>query len=49
MANYIKEKLILIKGDSGEPGDDATDTTVPLNTMFYYDGAEVPAGYEEEE
>lgn len=48
MANFIKEKQILIKGEAGEPGEDATDTTAPLNAMFRFDGETVPEGYEED-
>jgi len=48
MANYKKEKTIMLKGERGEKGDtEDGDVTAPLNAIIMVvDNAEIPAGYE---
>ena len=44
--NNTIEKTVLL---AGIPGDEATtgeDTTVPMDGVMYFDGDEIPQGYE---
>ena len=46
MANSIIKKTLLVKGDAGEQGDAGTDITLPINGLVFFEGEEIPEGYE---
>lgn len=47
MANHVINKVIMLRGEKGEKGDDGVDTTAPLNAIVMVaDNAEIPEGYE---
>ena len=47
MANYKIYKNIRITGDKGERGDaPIEDKTTPIKSIVFYDGEEIPEGYD---
>ena len=46
MPNKVIKKKLLIKGDKGDSGNDGVDKTVPKGGLLFYDGDEIPEGYE---
>lgn len=41
----VKEKQVLIKGETGDRGEQPEDTSVPISGVIAFNGDTIPEGY----
>jgi len=44
--NNTIEKTVLLAGEPGDQAETAQDTTVPIDGILFFNGDEIPEGYE---